>query len=189
MMRSRDPVRCAVSAPLRALAIPVLAAGIGTFACMPPADTTREQTAVVEPAAPDSVRDEVLAVIEQYYADLSARDWDRVRGHFWPHATLATIWQPPGEPSDRVVTTTIEEFIEQAPQGPGSRSVFAEEMTAAHVRGDDQLAQVWAYYDARFGDPGDMQEWSGIDAFTLIRFDARWRITAMAYLPTGGGPR
>jgi hypothetical protein len=141
-------------------------------------------------ASPDSVRDQVLAVVEQYYADLSAREWSFVRDHFWPGATLSTVWQPPGEPDARVVSTTIEAFIEQAPQGPGSRSIFSESMTSAHVRANNDIAQVWAAYDARFGDPGDVQEWTGIDAFTLLRFEGRWRISSIAYMSTDGdGPR
>ncbi len=62
-------------------------------------------------------------------------------------------------------------------------------MTAAHVRGNEALAQVWAAYEARFGDPGDIQEWTGIDAFTLLRFDGRWRIASIAFVANDGGPQ
>jgi hypothetical protein len=58
------------------------------------------------------------------------------------------------------------------------------------VSANNDIAQVWAAYDARFGDPGDVQEWSGIDAFTLLRFEGRWRISSIAYMSTDGdGPR
>jgi hypothetical protein len=132
-------------------------------------------------AAPDSVRDQVLAIVEQYYTDFSARDWSRFRDHFWSGATLITVWQQPGDSVPRVTVTTVDEFIEQAPQGPGSREVFEEKMTSAEVRASLALAQVWAKYNARFGDPGDIREWSGTDAFTLMRHDGRWRIVALAY--------
>jgi hypothetical protein len=177
---------------MRVRARALTAIAIAMAACTEPEATTpeTEPESVSIGAAPDSVRDQVLAVVEQYYADLSAREWDYVRGHFWPGATLTTVWQPAGEPDERVINTTIESFIEQAPQGPGSRAIFSETMTSAHVRGNTDLAQVWASYDARFGDPDAVQEWSGVDAFTLLRFDGRWRITSMAYVSTeGGGPQ
>jgi hypothetical protein len=175
---------------VRALALTAIA--LAMPACTQPEATTPEtvQQALSIGAAPDSVRDQVLAVVEQYYADLTAREWDLVRGHFWPGATLTTIWQLAGEPAERVINTTIESFIEQAPLGPGSRAIFSETMTAANVLGNTDLAQVWASYDARFGDPDAVQEWSGVDAFTLLRFDGRWRIASIAYVSTdGGGPQ
>ena len=138
---------------------------------------------------PDTVRDQVLALIQQYYADLSARDWARVATYFWPAASLATPWQPPDEAADRVVIMTIERFIEQAPLGPGSREIFKERMDSARVRGSASLAQVWAWYSARFGDPGRVESWTGVDAFTLIRHDGRWGITSIAYVNDEEGSR
>jgi hypothetical protein len=143
--------------------------------------TLRGDTITLTPAAPDSVRDQVIAALEQYYADFSARDWTRFRDHFWPGATLTTIWQAASDSVPSVTVTDIDHFIEMAPQGPGSREIFEERMTGANVRADDSLAQVWASYDARFGDPGDVREWSGTDAFTLMRHDGRWRIVSLAY--------
>lgn len=167
--------------------------GAALFALLGPACEPAEPPAAAEPpavvvATPDTLRDQVLAFVEQYYADFSARDWERYAGYFWPGATLTTVWQPPGEPAPRVVTTSIEEFVAQAPEGPGSRQIFEERMTEAHVRAEGNLAQVWASYDARFGDPGDIQEWSGVDAFTLMRFDGRWRIVALAYSNDDAAP-
>jgi hypothetical protein len=153
-----------------------------------PATPALQPPPTASEATPDSVSDQVLAVVQQYYADFSARDWTVYAQHFWPGATLTTIWQPPGEPEPRVVTTTVEAFIAQAPQGPGSRSVFEERMTDATVTGNDQLAQVWANYTAKFGEPGALEEWSGIDAFTLMKFEGRWRIVALAYANASGGP-
>jgi hypothetical protein len=84
---------------------------------------------------------------------------------------------------------TIEQFIEQAPLGPGSREVFEERLDSARVRGSDSLAQVWAWYSARFGDPGRVESWTGIDAFTLIHHDGRWRITSLGYVNDEEGRR
>jgi hypothetical protein len=138
---------------------------------------------------PDSLRDQVLARIEQYYVDFSARNWTRYAEHFWPQATLTTVWQPTDEPAPRVVITSLESFIEQAPLGPGSKPIFEEQMTSADVWGSGNLAQVLAHYRARFGEPGNVQEWTGIDAFTLLRHDGQWRIVSLTYANDPGAPR
>lgn len=149
-----------------------------------------EELPPVLPAAeetPDTVRDQVLAVVEQYYDDFSAREWDRFLDHFWPGATLTTPWQPPDDSVVRVIATTVEDFVAQAPLGPGSRAIFEERMDSSRVRGSAHLAQVWAWYSARFGDPGVVSAWSGVDAFTLVRHEGRWRIATLVYVSDSGG--
>ena len=126
-------------------------------------------------------RAEVLVELRQYYADFSARDWEAFVSHFWKGATITTVWQPAGEPAERVVVTSIPDFVAQAPAGPGSKPIFEEKMTGAEVRVFQNLAHVWARYDARFGDPGSVMEWSGIDAFTLMKHDGSWKIVALAF--------
>ena len=129
----------------------------------------------------DDARAEVLAELEAYYADFSARDWEAFSDHFWPGATITTVWRPPGEDADRVVVTSVPEFVERAPQGPGSREIFEERMTEAEVRVSGGLAQAWASYAARFGDPGEVTEWEGTDAFTHLEHDGRWRIVSLVF--------
>jgi hypothetical protein len=131
--------------------------------------------------ADDTAREEVIEAVESYYADFSARDWDRFSGHFWPSATLTTVWQKPGENAPRVVTTTVLEFVRLAPQGPDSKPIFEERMDSSDVRIAGNLAHVWAHYTARFGDSTDVATWHGIDAFTLMKHDGHWRIVALAY--------
>lgn len=136
--------------------------------------------ASAEESAVDSSR-EVREELERYYEDFSARRWEAFADHFWPRATLTTVWQPPGEAGPRVVATAVPEFVEAAPQGPGSKPIFEERMTEAEVRVTGNLAQAWARYTARFGDEGSVQTWKGIDAFTLMRHEGRWRIVSLAY--------
>lgn len=131
----------------------------------------------------DEAAADVLLELLGYYADFSTRDWERFAERFWPGATLTTIWTPPGEPHARVVVTGVPEFVAKAPEGPGAASIFEEVMTSATLRVEGDLAQVWARYDARFGEPGSLQTWSGIDAFTLLRHGERWRIVALVYAP------
>jgi hypothetical protein len=38
-------------------------------------------------------------------------------------------------------------------------------------------------YQARFGDPDDVMEWRGVDAFTLMRRGGEWRIVELAFVP------
>lgn len=130
---------------------------------------------------PGAVRAEVVSELERYYADFSARDWTAFADHFWPGATLTTIWAPPGETAPRVVTLTVPDFVAQAPLGPGSKPIFEERMLAVEVSAQGPLVQAWARYRARFGDPGQVAEWTGIDAFTLMKHDGRWKIVSLAY--------
>ncbi|MBI1854053.1 MAG: sulfurtransferase [Planctomycetes bacterium] len=57
----------------------------------------------------------VRAELERYYGRLSDRDWPNFSDHFWPGATITTIWQPPGESKARVVAASVGEFVAQAP--------------------------------------------------------------------------
>lgn len=132
-------------------------------------------------ATPIAAEGEIRAELERYYADFSARDWEKFADHFWPGATITTVWAPPGESAPRVVVTSIPDFVAKAPEGPGSKPIFEEKMTGAEVRVQGNLAQVWARYEARFGEPGQVTEWSGTDAFTLMKHGGRWKIVALAF--------
>lgn len=124
---------------------------------------------------------EVRAALLRYYADLTARDWPAVRAHFWPAGAFATVWQPPGQPRALVEIVPVDTFIARAPQGPGSKPIFEERMTNVVVRSHGNLAQAWATYTARFGEPGNVATWEGIDAFTLLRHDGVWRIVSLSF--------
>jgi hypothetical protein len=130
----------------------------------------------------------VLAELRAYYQDFSARNWALFESHFWEGATITTVWQPPGTDAPRVWTTTVPAFVAAAPEGPGSREIFEETMLNARIRLTGGLAQAWVRYRARFGDSGAVQEWEGVDAFTLMRHEGRWRIVSLAFRSDGGGP-
>jgi len=148
------------------------------------ADATRESRAEAL-AEGGPAHEAVRAALASYYEAFSDRDWPRFAEHFWPGATLTTIWTPPGEAAERVVATTVPEFVARAPLGPGSREIFEERMTSARITVHGGLAYAWAEYEARFGDPGEVTEWSGIDAFTLLRHDGEWKISSLAYVADG----
>ncbi len=139
------------------------------------------------PQAPVSEADraELVAFLESYYDAFSDRDWERFQDHFWTDATLTTVWPPAEGAPERVLVTTITEFIEQAPLGPGSREIFEERMLALEISVRGDLATAYARYAARFGDPGEIMEWEGIDSFQLMRHEGRWRIVSLAFLSDG----
>ncbi len=129
-------------------------------------------------------RTRILAEVTSYYRDLSARDWDALAAHFWRGATVTTIWEPDGESGRRVVFTSVPEFIAEADQGPASKAIFEEHLGTAEVMVSGNLAVVWAEYRVRFGDdPGNVREWSGIDAFTLMKHLGVWKISSIAFAP------
>lgn len=119
--------------------------------------------------------------VEHYYETLSARNWEAYRDFFWPEASLTTVWQPPGEAAPRVVFTSIDDFIANAGQGPDSKPIFEENLLSQEVRILENLGQVWARYEARFGDSTSVSTWRGVDAFTWMMHDGEWRIASMAY--------
>lgn len=135
-------------------------------------------------AAGDPVREEIMKELTEYYDHMSARNWKAYASHFWPGATITTVWQAAGEPAPKVLITSIQDFIAQTPQGPNSQPVFEERMVDADVRASGNLAQVWANYKARFGGLGKVDEWTGIDAFTLMKHEGHWKIAGLTFAAT-----
>lgn len=125
----------------------------------------------------------VRRTLERYYEALSDLDSARFLGHFWPGADVSTIWQRPGADTAAVVVQPVAAFVRQWPEGPGSRSIFEERMEQAAITVAGDLAVAWVHYAARFGDPGAIDEWRGIDAFTLLRRGGEWRIVELAFVP------
>jgi hypothetical protein len=138
--------------------------------------------------APDADTTLVLAALRSYYRDFSDRNWGLFADHFWEGAAITTVWQPPGAAAPGVIYTTVPEFVAAAPEGPDSKEVFEESMLDARIRVSGGLAQAWVRYHARFGDPGAVREWEGVDAFTLMLHEGRWRIVSLAFRSQGGGP-
>ena len=162
----------------RTLATAVLVAACTIQSRPPTREPAGNASEAVEAARTEA---EVRAALLRYYADLTARDWPAVREHFWPAGAYATVWQPPGQPRALVEIVPVDTFIARAPQGPDSKPIFEERLTDVVVRSHGNLAQAWATYTARFGEPGNVATWEGIDAFTLLRHDGTWRIVSLSY--------
>jgi hypothetical protein len=133
------------------------------------------------PSPGQAIRLEVENQLRRYYADFSARDWTAFASHFWPGAIITTAWQPPGEPDVRVDVQTVPAFVGRAPEGPGSKAVFSEQMLSADIRVSGGLAQAWVHYRAEFGDLGNVAEWEGTDAFSLLAVAGQWKIVSVTF--------
>ncbi|MCB9899081.1 MAG: hypothetical protein H6825_13830 [Planctomycetes bacterium] len=170
----------------RAACVALLAGVVVGCAAEPPVPAGGEALGVQAVRLADVVdgspEADVVAEIRSLYADLSTRDWDAFAEHFWEGATLTAVWQPHVEDAPRVVVTTVPDFVRQAPDGPGSREIFEERMLDADLRVDRDHAHVWSRFFTRFGDPGRVMEWTGVDAFTLVRHDGRWRVVGVCYV-------
>jgi hypothetical protein len=125
---------------------------------------------------------QVETALRTYYRRFTSRRWTIWRLSFWSGAVITTRWQPPGEPEERVVVQTVEEFVRRAAEGPDRLAVFAEEPVSFDIRVYGPLAQAWVTYRARFGLTRDSVETHhGIDAFQLLKHRDQWRITALTF--------
>ena len=144
------------------------------FSCCVNRDETR--TSVV------SGEEEVLEqILKSYYADMSARDWNKYRTYFWDQATITTAWQRPADSAVRVHVIGIDEFIRKTPEGPDSQPVFSEKMSGASIEVRNNLATAWVDYDAEFGTPDSLMRWSGTDVFTFLRHEGEWKIVSLVF--------
>jgi ketosteroid isomerase-like protein len=168
----------------RRMILLLMATAVAGCIVTPDVDHTAIPTASVEQIDGAIIERERLLIkaeITSYYRDLSARDWDAFAAHFWRGATVSSVWEPDDE-GRRVVFSTVPEFIVESDPGPDV--LFDEQLGTAQVHVSGNLAIVWAQYRVRFGDqPGNVREWSGIDAFTLIKHVGVWKITSMAFAP------
>ena len=119
--------------------------------------------------------------LRQYYEDFSSRDWQKFQSHFWNNATLTTSWQMPGDSIARVDVTTIDDFIREAPFGPGSQPIFEEKMKKSRIDVKGNLATAWVDYDVKFGRMDSLQQWSGTDVFTFLRHNREWKIVSIVF--------
>lgn len=165
--------------PLPALRT-IAVAGFALVGCQSPAETPIDHALI---DAIEAAKSEVRTELDSYYRDLSARNWSAFASHFWPGATITTIFTPPGKSAERVFVQTVPEFVALTPQGADSKPVFSERMLNAEIHVQGSLAQAWARYEAEFGQPDDITRWTGIDAFALMKHLGRWRIVSLTFSP------
>ena len=114
---------------------------------------------------------EVIAAVELMYDDLSSRRWDALQGNFLPDASL--VFAMPAGPK-RMMPPAFIEMVKKAVEG---KDVFEERMTHAWGRTYGTLAVVWSTFAGREGNGEDIRMWTGVDAFTLVKIEGRWKIS------------
>jgi|SRR5688572_22870088 hypothetical protein len=122
-------------------------------------------------SGPDTATAEVIAAVELMYDDLSERRWDALAAHFMPDSSL--VFAMPIGPR-RMNPAAFVEMVKKNVEG---KDVFEERMTHAWVRTHGNLAVVWSSFAGREGNGEDIRMWSGVDAFTLVKTEGRWKIS------------
>lgn len=124
-----------------------------------------------QPATPDERS--VLAVIDRFFDHLSRRDSAGMAGILEPQG-LFTITEigPKAKPPR---TITHQEYLARMKKGSGT---LLERYWEPTVRMDSALAVVSCPYDFYFD---GVFSHCGLDVFTLVVRDGRWRIAGCAY--------
>jgi len=147
----------------RLLPILTLLAGLGCAASEPAPD----------PAPPNPQEQAVLAVVQQFFDTMRARDVDGARKTLLVDGQFNSI--RPGEAGGTIRTTPLADYLE----GLGADARLQEErMWDPVVMVDERVAMVWAPYD--FHRDGQLSH-CGIDVFSLVRTDEGWKITGVTY--------
>lgn len=120
-------------------------------------------------AAQSSARDSVLSTIQRVFDAMRSRDTTVVRAEFDSSARLIGVPDSPAQPRP---PQTVSQFLTGIASGPPDRA-SDERMYDPEVRIDGSIAQVWTYYTFHRG--GTFSH-CGIDAVTLVRSGAAWRI-------------
>ena len=123
----------------------------------------------------------IETLLKTYYRDMSDRDWEAYRSHFWDNATITTAWQQPGDSTSLVDITVIDDFILETPNGPDSQPIFEESMKDSKITVNGNLAEAWVTYQAKFGTPDSLMQWTGTDVFTLLRHEGEWKIVSLVF--------
>ena len=129
------------------------------------------------PAAPAALgaadeRAAVLAVVKALFDGMRAGDSAAVRAVFHPQVQLTTALVRNGAPVLEV--GSLDTFLRAV--GTPHDAVWDERTYDEEVRVDGTLAQAWTPYDFF---AGDKFSHCGVDAFTLAKTSAGWRIIAL----------
>jgi hypothetical protein len=119
--------------------------------------------------------------IVSYYTVMSSRNWSTYRSYFWDSATITNVWQKPLDTLEKVHIGTIDQFIQETPNGPDSQPIFEEYMTSFQEFIYGNVAIVIADYEAKFGNVDSLMEWKGKDVFTLMNHQNEWRIVSLVF--------
>ncbi len=141
------------------------------------------------PAPAAGAHDSIIAVVEEFFAALEARDTAAIRRLFLPDASVHRLFLPTARSapvehradSSAIASASLDEFLRRVSI---ARTRLRERIWDPQVLEHRGLAVVWAPYDFRLD---DRFSHCGVDAFTLLRSRDGWRFAGMAYTaePTG----
>ena len=123
------------------------------------------------------------AAVEALYEVISgptgeARDWDRFRAMFLEGAQMTVLApQPDGE--ERIVTLTIEEYVERN-SGRLSEMGFTEAETRRQTHVYGGLATILSAYEATRADTGETIA-TGVNTIVLARQEGVWKVASLAW--------
>ncbi len=125
--------------------------------------------------APDPDAESVKAEIRQMYLDLSARDWTKFEAHF---ADGAVVIFKGHDGAARILSMT--EFNAHAQKSVDGKPIYEEKCDTLDARVHHDMAHAWSHFSAKLGTAEKLHQWSGIDAYSLLRIDGKWKIAAIA---------
>ena len=107
-----------------------------------------------------------------------ARDWDRFRAMFLEGAQM-TVLAPEPDGEERVVTLTIEEYVERN-SGRLSEMGFTEAETRRQTHVYGGLATILSAYEATRADTGETVA-TGVNTIVLARQEGVWKVASLAW--------
>jgi len=128
----------------------------------------------VPASAQATARDSVLAPVQRVFDAMRARDTVGLREVFDSTARLIGTRESANTP---IRSRTPTQFLTSIMTTPADQT-SDERMFDPEVRIDGRLAQVWTYYTFR---AGTRFTHCGIDAVTLVRSEATWKIVSFAW--------
>ena len=126
-------------------------------------------------------RDNVADVVQAYSRTLSARDWESFLQLFWPGATASAIRRPDAASDPQVVVSQVADRVSHLAPILSTKPVFESTLESPAVFVEDDMAMVWSPSATRIGEEADPSKILGVDALTLLRVGAEWRIISIAY--------
>lgn len=127
----------------------------------------------VVPVSAQGDEREVLAVVQQLFDAMRARDTAKMRAVLHPQARMMS----PGTRNGAFVVTveSPDGWLAQIARSTGGAP--DERISGAEVKVDGALASVWAGYSFYIG---ERFSHCGVDAFHLVRMPEGWRIIDLA---------
>ncbi|HJW31747.1 MAG TPA: hypothetical protein VJ505_00140 [Holophagaceae bacterium] len=122
---------------------------------------------------PDPDRQEVLQVVQRFLDALAKKDTEALKALVLPGTPITVLRPTPDGPALR--RRVVEDDLKTL---PATSERLLERMWNPTVLVQGRIATVWTPYD--FHRDGKFSH-SGIDVFTLLFTEGRWRIASLAY--------